>query len=69
MNYREYILETVRDRARLLYPNSLDQQHQYIIGFLTARLADEFRYDSHSFYRYRSRVCDPRAQLGPAARG
>ena len=69
MHYSEYILETVRERARDLYPNSLDQQHQYIIGFLTARLADEMRWDNRAFYRYRARVQDRLPVIGPAARG
>ena len=64
--YQQYIQTRVYALADSKYSDH-DLQQQYIIGFLTAQLAQAMAADSHTARHFRDTVTN--LAIGPAARG
>jgi hypothetical protein len=62
--YQQYIQSRVYTLADSKYSNH-NQQQQYIIGFLTAQLAQAMAADSHVALRFRDKISS--LAIGPAA--
>jgi hypothetical protein len=51
--YLDYILRELTEIAEQKYPNELNKQHEYILGFIASQLAQAIKDDNLPFNRFK----------------